>query len=75
MFEIDRNRRPEVTKITSKRLQGTTRQLFFQIDIALIAGDEPAEYLANSPVAFRKFNHAVGERRAPKVSVESTTHL
>jgi hypothetical protein len=61
--------------IVLKRLKGAARQLSFQINVALIAGDQAAQHPAYAAVAARKFNHAIGEWSAPEVSVKSAPHL
>jgi len=59
----------------SHGFQCAAREFAFQVGVSLIAGDELAEDLADAAMAARELDHAIGERRAPEVSVEPAPHL
>ena len=41
----------------------------------MIAGNQLAQDLAYPAMAARKFNHSIGERGAPEVSIKAPAHL
>src|SRR5258706_9404724 len=55
--------------------QRAAREFTFEICIALVAGDELAENFADAAMAAGELDHAIGERRAPEVSVKLAPHL
>src|ERR1041384_3318310 len=58
----------------SKRPDGAAGECAFEIEVALIAGDEFAQGAADAGMQAREVNHARGEGAAEEMSVEALAH-
>ena len=59
----------------SDRTKCAFNQLFLQVDVTLLTGNQISQHSLHAAMAACKFDHAFSERRAKEVAVETPAHL